>query len=360
MKAVRRPQFWFNLAMWLLSVVISALLIQLGGLIMSDVPTAGKRITKSDYVDTAQLGTTEAEIDTLEAAIRANANGIEDAGFRLSSVTLDYQNQRANFESWIKTRSATESNDQNLEVIERVKAIELLKLEERKAQRVVEDQEQEVVLQNRALQDLISHRGQIIRGAEAPYEQARKYEVLKVFVFRLALTLPLLLISGWLIFKKRGSSYWPIYRGFILFSLFAFFVELVPYLPSYGGYVRYIVGILLALLFAHFSVRGMSRYLQNKKKEEERPETEKRKLIEYETAVKKISDGVCPSCARQFSAKKPRKSEDRAESNVDYCVHCGFCLFNKCKNCGERENSFYKFCGACGVPSENEAARADA
>ncbi len=360
MKAVRRPQFWFNLAMWLLSVVISALLIQLGGLIMSDVPTAGKRIAKSDFINTAQLETTVAEIDVLEAALRANGNGIEDARFLLSSSTLDYQNQRASFENWIKTRSATESSDQNLEVIERVKAIELLKLEERKAQRAVEDLEQEVVLQNRALQDLESQRSQIIRDADGPYKKARKYEVLKVFAFRLALTLPLLLISGWLIFKKRGSSYWPIYRGFIIFSLFAFFVELVPYLPSYGGYVRYIVGILLALLFAHFAIRGMSRYLQNKKKEEERPETEKRKLIKYETAVKKISDGVCPSCDRQFAAKKPRKGDAKAETNIDYCVHCGFCLFDKCANCGERENSFYKFCGACGIPSDNEAAQADA
>ncbi len=30
MKAARRPLFWFNLAMWILSVVISAFLIQLG------------------------------------------------------------------------------------------------------------------------------------------------------------------------------------------------------------------------------------------------------------------------------------------------------------------------------------------
>ncbi|WP_147435981.1 serine endopeptidase [Litoreibacter meonggei] len=326
---------------------------------MSDVPTAGKRIAKSEFVNSTQLEATETEIETLKDALRNNKNDIEDARFLLNSSTLDYQNQRANFENWIKTRSATESSNQNAQVIERVEAIELLKLEERKAQRTVEALEQEAVKTNRALQDLQSQRSQILNDANAPYEKARKFEVLKVFMLRLALTLPLLLISGWMILKKRGSSYWPIYRSFILFSLFAFFVELVPYLPSYGGYVRYIVGILLALLFAHFSIKAMTRYLQNKKNEEKRPETEKRKLIEYETAVKKISDGVCPSCDRQFSAKKPRKGEGQPETNVDFCVHCGFCLFSKCTNCGERENSFYKFCGACGVPSGNEATPAD-
>ena len=93
----------------------------------------------------------------------------------------------------------------------------------------------------------------------------------------------------------------------MIFALFAFFVELVPYLPSYGGYVRYAVGIFLALLFANFAIRGMNRYLAKKQYEEQRPETEKRKAIAYETAVKKISNGVCPSCDRQFGSVKLHK-----------------------------------------------------
>lgn len=359
MKAVRRPLFWFRLAMWVLSVVIAALFVQLGALIMSDVPTAGKRIAKSEFVDTAQLMIAEAEIDRNEAELRSNDNDIEDARFLLESRTLDYQNQRANFESWVKTRSATESDSQNPQVLARAKAIEQLKLEERDAQRTIEELEQAAVRKQRALSDLRLQRSQILEEANAPYHKARKLEVLKVFMLRLALTLPLLLISGWMILKKRKSNYWPIYRSFILFSLFAFFVELVPYLPSYGGYIRYAVGIALALLFAHFTIKGMGRYLQNKQNEEQRPETEKRKMIAYETAVKKISDGVCPSCDRQFGSKPAKKREDQTESNVDFCVHCGFCLFSKCTNCGERENSFYKFCGACGVPSDNETRDAD-
>lgn len=359
MKASRRPLFWFSLAMWLLSIVISALLIQLGGLVMSDVPTAGKRVEKSAFIDTTQLDATDAEMDVLDATLRTNRFALEDARFKVTSTTLDYQNQRASFENWVATRSATESNDQNAEVVERVNAIELLKLEERKAQRDVEELRQEKTQADRAMQELQVKRGQVLEDANAPYQAARKVEVLKVFMLRLALTLPLLLISAWLFFKKRGSSYWPVYRGFVIFSLFAFFVELVPYLPSYGGYVRYIVGILLAMLFAHFSVKRMSLYLQKKQEEEKKPETEKRKLIEYETAVKKISDCVCPSCDRQFGAKQSRKNQESGETKVDFCVHCGFCLFRNCTSCGARENSFFRYCGACGVPSDNTADQAD-
>ncbi|MEP3345392.1 MAG: hypothetical protein ABJN34_11130 [Litoreibacter sp.] len=357
MKAVRRPLFWYKLSMWLMSFVIAGLLIQLGGKIMSDVPTAGKRISHVEFVETDKLDAVEVKIAGLETQQRVNEDAIEDARFRVDSFALDYKVQRDSFERWLRTRTAIGSSDQDPEVIKRVEAIERIKLEERTAAREIQELERTSQELRDQLSELHGERAQIHNDADAPYEAARKFEVLKVFLLRLALTLPLLLISAWMIAKKWRSTYWPIYRSFILFSLFAFFVELVPYLPSYGGYVRYIVGITMALIFAHFTIKKMTAYLKNKKSEEQRPETEKRKLIEYETAVKKISSGVCPSCDRGFGAKKKRaKGAAEDAPQVDYCVHCGFCLFSECTNCGTRENSFYKFCGTCGVPSQSNTA----
>ncbi|OSP53400.1 hypothetical protein [Pseudoruegeria sp. SK021] len=356
MKAARRPQFWYKLAMWIMSIVICSLFIQLGALIMSDVPTAGKRITQIDFVDTIQLDDVDSRIDRNEVALRTTQRDIEDAEFVLSSRTLDYQNQRASFEDWIKTRTATAANSQNSEVVTRVQAIEELKISERDAQRVIEDLRVTDLALRRAQQDLFAERAAIEDAAIAPYQKAHSREVLKVFGLRLALTLPLLLLSAWLVAKKRGSQYWPVYRGFVIFALFAFFIELVPYLPSYGGYVRYVMGIVLALLFAYFAIKGMNRYLAKKQAEEERPETEKRNAIAYETAVKNISEGICPSCDRQFGAVTSRKGEKPDEPPVDFCVHCGFCLFDRCAKCNTRENSFFKFCGSCGTRSDNHAA----
>ena len=93
---------------------------------------------------------------------------------------------------------------------------------------------------------------------------------LRVFLYRLALTLPLLAIAGWLFVKKRQATYCPFVWGFILFALFAFFVELVPYLPSYGGYVRYVVGIVVTVLIGRQAIVSLNRYLEKQKLAEQR------------------------------------------------------------------------------------------
>lgn len=353
MKAIRRPLFWYRFVMWIVSIIFASLLISLGALIMSDVPTAGNRVTLEDFVDSEQLDDIEAQQSELNAQIDETRDRLEISEFILTTRSADYQNQRASFENWVQTRTATGSSEQDPEVVKRVNQIETLKAAEREAEREVEGLQLDLLEKEQSLRDLRGQESDVRRAAYIPYEKAERAEVLKVFLLRLALTLPLLVVSGWLIAKKRESSYWPLYRGFVLFSLFAFFVELVPYLPSYGGYVRIGVGLLIAVGFAHFVIRGMTRYLQNKQLEEQQPEDEKRKLIAYEDAVSKISDGICPSCDRAYAAK-PSGTKGKVEpvTDVDFCVHCGFCLYTNCNNCGRRDNSFYKFCGSCGTPSD--------
>jgi predicted RNA-binding Zn-ribbon protein involved in translation (DUF1610 family) len=176
---------------------------------------------------------------------------------------------------------------------------------------------------------------------------------LRVFLYRLLLTLPLLVAAGWLFAKKRQSTYWPFVWGFIFFALFAFFVELVPYLPSYGGYVRYIVGIAVTALVGRQAILALNRYLEKQKLAEQLPDAQRRTGLSYDTALTRLSKGVCPGCERAVDLKN---------SAIDFCPHCGIGLFDHCKQCSTRKSAFAKFCHACGatagrpLPGDDEPA----
>ena len=163
---------------------------------------------------------------------------------------------------------------------------------------------------------------------------------LRVFVYRLALTLPLLAVAGWLFVKKRKGVYWPFVWGFIFFAAFAFFVELVPYLPSYGGYVRYLVGIVLTALVGRYAIQALNRYLERQKLAEALPDAQRREELGYDVALARLAKGVCPGCERIADLKT---------ATNDFCPHCGIGLHDHCGHCSARKSAFVRFCHACGT-----------
>ena len=131
--------------------------------------------------------------------------------------------------------------------------------------------------------------------------------------------------------------------GFIYFALFAFFVELVPYLPDYGGYVRYAVGIVVTVVVGRQAIAALERYLKRQKEAEARPDVERRQELSYDTALARLAKNVCPGCERAVDFKN---------TGIDYCPHCGICLFDRCAKCEQRKSAFSRFCHACGAPAQ--------
>jgi hypothetical protein len=339
-KALRLSEKWFRRGLWLVALVFAGFLTGLGSTIVGDLPKVETPLSMEDFIDKPAADQARSAIKAAREAERDAQEALEQAQLKLRAAQTDSAAARETFNNWISTRRATGLADQDPEVLQRTKVLDSLKQIERVAQSKVEAQEQIALdarqgasREQRQLNTL-ENDAQIKLNAEY-----RKVE-LRVFLYRLALTLPLLAIAGWLFVKKRKGAYWPFVWGFILFAGFAFFVELVPYLPSYGGYVRYIVGIVLTALVGRYAIVALNRYLEKQKLAEQMPDAQRREELSYDVALARLAKGVCPGCERAVDLKDEKN---------DYCPHCGIGLHDHCGRCNARKNAFSKFCHACGT-----------
>ena len=342
LKSLRVPERLFNIAMWLVSFLFAGFLIGLGGKIVGDLPGVDQRISIEQFLEPGQVARFRFVQDSLERLERGRTTARDRAQMRLNAAANTYRNARQSFDNWIATRTATTDPTQDPEVLQRTRELDILKSAEQSAQAEVDRLNGEILQVSQAQAEERDRYTELERQARGRFERARFAQELRVFAIRLALTLPLLLVAAWLVMRKRKSQYWPLARGFVLFAVFAFFVELVPYLPSYGGYVRYGVGVVASALVGVYVIRAMQRYVAKRAEVERQTESERRRALPYEEAIKQISTGVCPGCERAIS-------NSGAAAPANFCVHCGMTLFDQCTSCGSRKNAFFHYCPSCGV-----------
>ncbi|MNQ11287.1 Double zinc ribbon [compost metagenome] len=339
-KSLRLSEKWFRRGLWLVAFVFASFLIGLGSTIVGDLPQVERVRVLDDFIDKPAAEPLRATIKASEAAELQAARDLDQAQLQLNTAQQASANARETFGNWIATRRATAQPDQDTELIARTKALDAFKQKEDAAQRKADAQRQIALDARQAEQRARAALGVLEHDAQQRLDAEYRRVELRVFGYRLALTLPLLLVAGWLFVKKRKSTYWPFVWGFIFFALFAFFVELVPYLPSYGGYVRYVVGIVLTVLVGRYAIVALNRYLARQKLAEQQPDQVRREELSYDVALARLAKSVCPGCERPVDLKN---------NEIDFCPHCGIGLFDHCGHCSTRKSAFSKFCHACGT-----------
>ncbi len=350
-RGVRVPERAFGIAMWAVSVVLGAFIIGLGNLVIGDLPQVEQQVTQEQFVESAAMRTIRGELRTIQSRRGAIDDKLQIARLQLEQAQKASQTGTETFQAWIQTRTATTNPQQDPEVIARTRALEQLKGNERALQSAIDALDNERVPLSQRESSLMEQQSRLQSQAYPAYEKAMFWQDLRIFLLRLAITLPMLLVAGWLVVKKRKSDHWPLMRGFVLAAVFVFFVELVPYLPSYGGYIRYGVGILLTIIAGHYLIKNMRTYLARRQAVELQAEQERRKLVSHDEAFKKMTAKVCPGCDRPIAAMEG--------SETNFCVHCGMTLFDHCGSCDKRKMAFFRYCMACGTPAA-EAAPAPA
>ena len=347
-KTLRLTEKWMHRGLWLVALVFAGFLIGLGGTVVGDLPKVEKRLRLDDFMDAKAVAALRGTIKNFERAGQEADSALEQAQLKRRVAEADTAAARETFNNWLATRRATQLADQDAELLSRTKALDGLKDRERAAGVVVEAQQQTALDARQTVKRERRELGEREDVAQKLLNAEQRRVELRVFLYRLTLTLPLLVIAGWLFVKKRRGSYWPFVWGFIFFAVFVFFVELVPYLPSYGGYVRYVVGIALTVLVGRQAIVSLNRYLERQKLAEQLPDAQRRDELSYDTALALLSKSMCPGCERPVDLKNPE---------IDFCPHCGIGLFEHCLQCSARKSAFAKFCQACGAIRERPGLR---
>lgn len=343
-KSLRVPERLFAFAMWFVSLAFAGFLIGLGGRIIQDLPGVDRSLTREQFMDPAVVRQAKVRQDSLNGVYVEQSAARDRAQQITTAADNVYGAERTAFTNWIATRTATTDPRQDPEVIRRTRALDTLGATVRSSQAEVDRLNGALLEVQQAQQNEMQAEADRMQAVDGQYQKALFAQEMRVFGLRLLLTLPLLVLAGFLVARARKSDYWPLARGFVLFALFAFFVELVPYLPSYGGYVRYAVGILVTAVAARYAVRAMRKYLAQRRLEEQRTEPERRRTLGYETALKRMATHVCPGCERPIAGAPANPS--------NFCVFCGLKLYDDCAACGAHKNAFFQYCPKCGVGTE--------
>ena len=342
-KSLRLPEKWFRRGLWLVAVVFASFLIGLGGLVVGNLPQAERVQEVEDFIPAADAQRVRAALRQAQAVERQADKARDTARLKYDAEKARYQSARESFDNWVATRRATERPEQDSELIARTQALDKIKQAENQARQLLEQVEQTSLAASQNV-SAADNEWRELRDAAYPDWLARQREVeLRVFLYRLAITLPLLVAAGWLFARQRKSTWWPFVWGFIFFALFAFCVELVPYLPDYGGYVRYIVGIVVTVLLGRYAILALNRYLEKQKLQEALPEVQRRVELGYDVALGRLAKSVCPGCERPVDLKN---------TEIDFCPHCGIGLFDHCGHCNTRKSAFSRYCHACGTPAK--------
>ena len=327
-KSLRLSERWFHRGLWIVAVMFASCLIGLGSIVVGDLPQVEHQAQREDFLDQAAAQRLRLAIDQAKRAGEDATNANEQAALRLQAAQQAYADAKEAFGNWLETRKATNLPDQDRELVARTQALDGLNAARVTAQHAVDDQNKATLDAQQAQSDAEAKLDALNAVADRQVAAAQSRADLRVFLYRLALTLPLLGIAGWLFVRGRRSTWWPFVWGFIFFALYAFFVELVPYLPSYGGYVHYGVGLLVTVLVGRYTIVSLNRYIARQKVAEQLPDQVRRDELDYDTALARLAKGVCPGCERPIDLK---------DAANDFCPHCGIGVFDHCATCASRK-----------------------
>ncbi len=203
---------------------------------------------------------------------------------------------------------------------------------------------------NQSIASIDAELQQFRQKAQTEKHDKQRSHDLKIASLKLALVVPLLLLSAWLVKKKRGSIYQPFNGAALAATFWMVWLVMWDHFPrDYFKYIAILAAIGILGAFLAWALRSSAR---------------PRKAALLKRHREAYQNHRCPVCDfpifrgafRQAVWTKrgpwlPGVAPGQAESSRYTCPSCGEALFDQCGDCGEVTQTLLPYCSACGRES---------
>jgi len=191
------------------------------------------------------------------------------------------------------------------------------------------------------------------RPARAEYNKLREKHKLRLAFLQLLILIPLLAVGAFLIVKKRGSIYFPLFLGYSAAVLLKVSLVIHEYFPT--KYFKYVLifGLLIAIakILIHFiRVVAFPKAQWLTKQYREAYERFLCPICEYpiRTGPRKFLFWTRRTVNKIVPTKENPKDEPYA------CPACGTKLFEECPECHRIRHALLPFCQHCNTQKDQK------
>ncbi len=229
-------------------------------------------------------------------------------------------------------------------------------LENQKKYQAANDEISVLTRQQRQLEKELAGVSKRVRAQEGnareEYNELMARHRMKIGMVKLAVLLPIFLVTAWFFMIKRSGPYWPVvYAAFV--SAFIKVAQVAfDYFPR--KYFKYIAILVLIGIVLWILVWLIRRIIAPKKDW---------LMKQYQQAYDKW---ICPICSKpirtgplRWLAGAKRKflvsagqSPEFAKQTAYTCPSCGTGLFDKCGECKEMRHTLLPYCEHCGAQEQ--------
>ena len=342
-----------HLSIIFLSLILGVLLFWLLGFLTKDIGSLrGPDFSKvqTDYID-AELVRKQNSLKENIDVIKNNIRNKREQQAILKDSTNSLQNtinqllsiQKQNIE-----RSLTLSDEQQQTLVES----QALFLENQKQYLALNTEIAGLTSQQRQLErELASVTGQIDKqrtSARNEYNKIMSKHRLKVAALKLAVIVPIFLISAWFFIKKRSGMLGPIIYATFIAVFIRISLVVYEYFPRrYFKYIALLVIIAVVLRLLLYLIKRIAA-------------PKKDWILKHHQEA--YDKGICPICGKpirigplRYAIGQKRRGlvlsgqgGQTCKQELYTCPSCGMELYEKCDKCGDIRHSLLPFCEHCG------------